>query len=220
MIRSETEVERLVRHNQGLVRYVVDRVLRRRSVGDMERDDLISWGMLGLLQAARIWDPERACSFSTLASVVIERKILRAVRREGKPERAAATLSLDELLFEEGTDRPSVRLVDRIAGDQDVEQQFLDSETRTVVRSAVEQLPPPHRRLIERHFYEGIPIAELAEEMGVSRQAVYGRQRKILRQLRDLLSAASMSTPGNSTAPASSELVCGTSSCCSSSWPV
>jgi RNA polymerase sigma factor (sigma-70 family) len=213
MIRSETEVERLVRHNQGMVRYVVDRVLRRRSVGDMERDDLISWGMLGLLQAARIWDPDRACSFSTLAFIAIERKILRAVRREGKPERAAATLSLDELLFEEGTDRPSVRRLDQIAGDQDVEQQLLDSETRTVVRSAVEQLPPRHRRLIERHFYEGIPIAELAEEMGVSRQAVYGRQKKILRQLRDLLSAASMSTPGNSTAPASSELVCGSSSC-------
>jgi RNA polymerase sigma factor for flagellar operon FliA len=217
MIRSEREVERLVRHHQGLVRYVVDRVLQRRSVGDMEREDLISWGMLGLLQAARIWDPERACSFPTLASIVIERKILRGVRRDGKPEQAAATLSLDELVFEEGAGGQPARFVDQIAGDQDVEQQLLTSETRTVVRSAVAQLPPPHQRLIERHFYEGIPIAELAEELGVSRQAVYVRQRKILGQLRDLLSAASVSTPGNSTAPAASEVVCGSSSCCSSS---
>jgi RNA polymerase sigma factor (sigma-70 family) len=195
MMRAETEVEQLVRKHEGLVRYVVERVRRRRSVGNMEREDLISWGMLGLLQAARIWDPERACSFPTLACVAIERRILRGVRCEGKPEQAAATLSLDELAFEEGEGGPSARIVDQIAGDQDVEQQLLDSETRTVVRSAVAQLPPPHRRLIERHFYEGIPLAELAEELGVSRQAVYVRQRNILRQLRDLLSSPSASMP-------------------------
>jgi RNA polymerase sigma factor FliA len=220
MMRTETEVEQLVREHQGLVRYMVERVRRRCFVGDMEHGDLISWGMLGLLQAARIWDPERACSFSTLACVTIERRILRGVRREGKPEQAAARLSLDELAFEEGVGGPSARIVDQIAGNDDVEQQLLESETRTVVRSAVAQLPSPHRWLIERHFYEGIPIAELAEELGVSRQAVYGRQRKILGQLRDLLSAASVSPPGNSTAPAPSELVGSSSSCCFSSWRV
>jgi RNA polymerase sigma factor (sigma-70 family) len=193
MIRTEAEVEQLVREHQGLVRYIVERVRRRCSVGDMEHEDLIAWGMLGLLQAARIWDPERACSFSTLAYVAIERRILRGVRCEGKPEQAAATLSLDEMAFEEGESGPSARIVDQIAGNQDVEQQFFDSETRTLVRSAVEQLPPPHRRLIERHFYDGVPIAELAKELGVSRQAAYVRQKDILRQLRDLLSSSSAS---------------------------
>jgi RNA polymerase sigma factor for flagellar operon FliA len=217
MMRTEAEVEQLVQQNAGLVRYVVDRVLRRHFVGDMEREDLISWGMMGLLEAARRWDPERACAFSTLASIVIESRVLRGVRRDGKPTHAAATLSLDALVFEEGAGGQGARLVDQIASDQDVEGQLLDSETRTAVRSALAQLPPPHRRLIERHFYEGIPIAELAEELGVSRQAVYVRQRKILGRLRDLLSAASVSPPRNSTAPAPSEVVCSSASCCSSS---
>src|SRR5438093_13088744 len=119
MMRTETEVEQLVREHQGLVRYVVERVRRRCPVGDMEREDLISWGMMGLLEAARRWDPERACSFPTLASIVIESRVRRGVCREGKPKQAAATLSLDELVFEEGAGGQPARFVDQIAGDQD-----------------------------------------------------------------------------------------------------
>ena len=194
MTRTEAGEEQLER-NAGPVRWVVDRVLRRYSVGDMEREDLISWGMMGLLEAARRWDPERSCSFSTLASMVIESRVLRGVNRQGKPAQAAATLSLDALILEEEAGGQAARLVDQLASEQDVERQVLDSETRTVVRSALAQLPPPQRRLIERHFYEDTPIPKLAEEMGLTRQAVHAREKKILQQLRDLLSPTCASTP-------------------------
>src|SRR5262245_15168303 len=99
MVRSEREVERLVRDNQKLVSYQVSRYLKRYFVADMEREDLVSWGMIGLLQAARAWDPARSRSFSTLACKAIERMIIRGVKREWKPERAAVTVSLDETVF-------------------------------------------------------------------------------------------------------------------------
>src|SRR5437667_12907765 len=98
MIRSEAEVEQLVRENQKLVDYMVNRYLKRYFVGDMEREDLVSWGLIGLVQAARAWDPERSGCFSTLACRAIERMIIRGVRREWKPERATATSSLDDLI--------------------------------------------------------------------------------------------------------------------------
>src|SRR5207253_4038688 len=91
MIRSEAEVEQLVRDNQKLVDYMVNRYLKRYFVGDMEREDLVSWGMIGLLQAARAWDPERSRSFSTLACKAIERMIVRGVSREWKPEDRKST---------------------------------------------------------------------------------------------------------------------------------
>jgi hypothetical protein len=50
MAQSEREVERLVRENQKLVHYVVNRYLKRYSVHGMEREDLVSWGMIGLLR--------------------------------------------------------------------------------------------------------------------------------------------------------------------------
>ena len=39
MIRTEAEVERLVRENQKLVDYMVNRYLKRYFVGDMEREE-------------------------------------------------------------------------------------------------------------------------------------------------------------------------------------
>jgi RNA polymerase sigma factor FliA len=190
MVRSETEVERLVRENQKLVQYGVNRYLKRYFVAGMEREDLVSWGLIGLVNAARAWDPERACSFSTLACTAIERMIHHGVCREWKPEQAAATVSLDGLLSgAEGAVDPE-RFVDRIADKQNLERELLDGESRAAVRRAVEKLPPAQRRLIERRFYEEVPIAQLCEDLGVSRQAVYLRQREALRQLRAALAAA------------------------------
>jgi len=189
MVRSESEVERLVSENQKLVHYEVNRYLQRYFVGHMEREDLISWGMIGLVQAARAWDPERAAAFSTLACKAIERMIIRGVRREWKPEQAAATVSLDDAMVGEEAAGNQGRFVDLLAAAHNVEGELFDGETHAAVRSAVAELPAPQRRLIERHYYEEVPVARLAEELGVSRQGIYMRQRRALRQLRAALVA-------------------------------
>src|SRR5258708_40248483 len=98
MRRSEAEVEQLVRENQKLVDYMVNRYLRRYFVGDMEREDLVSWGMIGVMQAARAWDPGRSGSFSTLACKACERLLVRGVSRERKPVPGAATRLPDALV--------------------------------------------------------------------------------------------------------------------------
>src|SRR5207248_2665436 len=164
--------------------------LQKYYVGDMEREDLVSWGLIGLVQAARAWDPARSGCFSTLACRAIERMIIRGVRREWKPESAAATVSLDDLVAGEEQAGSRQRFVDRLTGEQDVEGELLEGETHAAVRSAVAELPAPYRRLIERHYYEDVPVTILAEELGVSRQGIYVRQRQALRRLRAALTAA------------------------------
>src|SRR5690349_12631582 len=189
MVRSEREVERLVRENEKLVHFQVNRYLKRYFVGAMEREDLVSWGLVGLVQAARAWDPQRA-SFATLACHAIEHMIGRGVRREWKPEQAAATLSLDELMAGPGGGGQEGRIVDQIADEQDVEREVLHGAGRAAVRAAVGGLRPAERRLIERLFYDEVPVEKIAAELGVSRQTVYQRQRIALRQLRGALSPA------------------------------
>ena len=191
MVRSEQDVDKLVREHRKLVEYAVNHYLKRCFVGVMEREDLISWGMIGLAYAARAWDPARASSFSTLACKAINRMIIRGVRREWKPEQAAVTVSLDALMAGEETGGRDERFVDQLSSNHDVEQEILDSEARTAIRSAVASLPAPQRRLIERHFFEDVPMAQIAKEMGLSRQGVYVRQRIILNKLRNALAGAS-----------------------------
>ena len=48
-LRSEAEVARLVAENEKLVDYMVNRYLKRYFVGSMEREDLRSWAMIGLV---------------------------------------------------------------------------------------------------------------------------------------------------------------------------
>lgn len=186
-VRSEADVERLVRENQKLVHLVVNRFVKRYPVGAMEPEDLVSWGLIGLMQAARIWDAERG-AFATVAYKAIEWMILRGIRREWKPDQAAVTVSLDDLLSDAaGGDGAGERFGERIAADHDVEGELLTGETRAVVRSAVARLPAPERRLIERHFFEEVPVSRLAQEWGVSAQGLYARQRQALRRLRATL---------------------------------
>jgi RNA polymerase sigma factor (sigma-70 family) len=192
MGRSEGDVERLVHENQKLVHFQVSRYLQRYYVGGMEREDLVSWGMIGLFHAARAWDPERSDAFSTLACRAIERMIVRGVRREWKPERAAATASLDDILTREDQASPGERFVDRLTADQDVEGELVDGEIQAAVRSAVAELPAPYRQLIQRHYYEDASVDMLAHELGVSRQCIYTRQRHALRRLRAALTAAAI----------------------------
>jgi RNA polymerase sigma factor (sigma-70 family) len=187
MVQSEREVERLVRENEKLVHLVVNRYLQRYSVSGMEREDLVSWGMLGLMHAARAWDPARSGSFSTLGCKAIERMIARGVMREWKPAEAAVTVSLDALVSEEESGGREDSFGELLAGEQDVEGEILTDASRAAVRAAVAELPEPQRRLIEMHFYEEVPVAEAAVALGLSRQGAYERQRMALRKLRSTL---------------------------------
>src|SRR5207247_7123572 len=112
------------------------------------------------------------------------RMIVRGVMREWKPEQAAVTLSLEGLLLEEGTSEREERFIDQIASDHDVESEILNDETHVAVRAAMAALPTPQRRLIERRFFEDVPLATIARELGLSRPGAYVRQRIALNKLR------------------------------------
>jgi RNA polymerase sigma factor (sigma-70 family) len=184
-LRSEREVDRLVRDNRKLVDYMVNRYLKRYYVGGMERDDLVSWGMLGLVNAARAWDPARSASFSTLACRAIERMIIRGVSREWKPEQAQSTVSLDQLISQTGEGED--RFIEQLPADENVETEVMDTERRNVLAGVLETLPDEQRQLIRRHYLEGENVQEIARDLGITRQGVYSREKAIFRRLREQL---------------------------------
>lgn len=189
-LRSENEVQQLVRKHGKLVDYMVNRYLKRYHVGSMEREDLISWGMIGLVQAARAWDPARSAAFSTIACKAIERMIIRGVSREWRPEEARATVSLDAAISDETGEGTTERFLDQLPAGEDVEERIMVSETGLTVRQALAELAPEQRELLERHYFADVPVREIARELGLTRQAIYLREKLALRQLRDKLGPA------------------------------
>jgi RNA polymerase sigma factor FliA len=186
-LRSETEVARLVEDNRKLVDYMVNRYLKRYYVGNMERDDLVSWGMMGLVNAARAFDPKRSRSFSTLACRAIERMIIRGVNREWRPDRESANVSLDTLISGNAGESGDDRFVDQLPADENVEADMLSTERSDAVRNALKTLPDDQRRLIERHYFDEESVENIARDLGISRQGVYSREKAIFKQLRERL---------------------------------
>jgi len=179
--RPESEVQRLVTENRMLVEWTVNRYLSRHVVTGAERDDLVSWGLLGLLSAARAFDPGRGLRFSTLATLAIERSIMRgAMQAESRHGR---TLSLDEALADKGSGEGETRWVEMIR-DEHAEREMDRTEEHAVLRHGLSRLRPEQQHLIQAHFFHGYSLADLARQWGTTRQAVAGQLRRALKSLR------------------------------------
>jgi RNA polymerase sigma factor (sigma-70 family) len=179
---STATVDQLVHENERLVNYMVNRYLQRYHVGSMEREDLISWGLMGLVKAARAWSPDRGVAFSSLACKVIERAIIRGVQREWKPDQAQVTVSLDAQTMDDDSGSTLADFLPAV--------EHGDVETRLTVRDAVARLSASDRELIRRRYYEGRSLSEVGQAMGLSSMGVLARERGILRRLRRTLAPA------------------------------
>ena len=186
IMRSDAEVHKLVEQNRKLVEYMVNRYLKRYYVGTMERDDLVSWGMMGLVNAARAWDSNRS-AFSTLACRAIERMIIRGVNREWRPDRESVTVSLDQLISGGHGEGGEDRFVDQLPADANVERKMLDTERAVAIQEALSALSPEQRQLIDRHYFREESVQDIANDLGLTRQGVYSREKAIFRQLRERL---------------------------------
>jgi RNA polymerase sporulation-specific sigma factor len=186
----EEEVSRRVQENRKLVEFAVNRYMKRYHLEGIERDDLVSWGLMGLYYAARAWDAARGLAFSTLAMTVIERMIVRGVRAERRGRGSSTTLSLDALLLEED-DGIGERHLDHLPDEGDpIEEQILRLETQLTLRQAVAELRPEQQWVLQQRYYRQRMLREIAAETGTTRQAIYLRERNVLQTLRRKLGAA------------------------------
>lgn len=78
--RPSLHAEKDVRDHLPLVRQVVQRMLPRKPP-EVPTEDLVSWGVVGLLDAMRKYDPHREATFSTYAQYRIRGSILDYLRR-------------------------------------------------------------------------------------------------------------------------------------------
>jgi RNA polymerase sigma factor for flagellar operon FliA len=79
-LRTQAERDRLVEQFLPLVRYVVAR-LPVTMPGALDRDDLYSVGVMGLMHAATTYDAARGASFKTFAYTAIRGAILDEIRK-------------------------------------------------------------------------------------------------------------------------------------------
>jgi RNA polymerase sigma-70 factor (ECF subfamily) len=146
--------------------------LLRRGAGEHLAEDMAQEAMLSVWRKAGSFDEGRATAsawiFTSARNLGIDQ-----FRRE---QRAAATGHLD-LLDTDNPDRPDDLL--------------LDHDMDTHVRTALGQVPPDQRRVVELSFFEGKAHGEISEALGIPLGTVKSRLRLAFGRLRKLLDGLS-----------------------------
>jgi len=155
----------MIEENIGLVYHV----LLNRFSGTNRRchDDLISEGMMGLMEAAANFDPNRGMKFSTYACRRIYWRMLAWLKRERgviyipkKPKYPIPVVGIDD---------PDFKVCEN--------EEF----------KVWEYLEGEDADLIKAMYLEKESVPEIAKRLGVSKTTIYTRHDKILEKLRKCL---------------------------------
>lgn len=176
---QEKQRDDLVTKNMG---YVVT-LARQYKSELLSTDDLISEGTIGIIKAARKYDPSRGKPFVTYAAPYIRRSIEEAIRR-GTGE--TPVLSTDESLPVGSNNNFTLLnvLEDKNApkADQELEQRTISDD----LADAIDVLNEREQTVIKAFFGIGTErqtMAEIGESLGLKRERIRQIRDKALRKL-------------------------------------
>ena len=174
--------DRLVEHNLRLVVYIA----KRFENTNINIEDLVSIGTIGLIKAINTFCPDKNIKLATYASRCIENEILMYIR---KISCRRSEISIDEPLNVDW-DGNELLLSDVLGNEEDsVSYELEQEEERAVIRNAVEELDPREREIIEMRFglggKEELTQKEVAEKLGISQSYISRLEKKIIAKLRE-----------------------------------
>src|ERR1700682_2684483 len=155
--------------------------------------DLLAPTAFGLIRRV-LRDPEAAAEVLQEVFWQVGREAPQYDPKRGSPEAwlvmRAKTRAIDRLRSIRRRDRTFVAPVDEAvasAPDHPTENPGVAAERRGLVRSALDGLPEPQRRVVELAFFEGLTPSEIASRLGEPLGTVKTRARLALERLRSLL---------------------------------
>lgn len=142
-------------------------------------------GRMAVLEAEKTWNPEKG-AFSTWAHFYIRK----AMRRCLGISSVNGTIRPDPASLDAPTDADEeLTLLDLIA-DPDAwegEMLALQSETRSAVQAAIDELPGNLHTIARECLLGGRPLADVARELGIQQYQAAQAQAKAIASLRRLL---------------------------------
>jgi RNA polymerase sigma factor for flagellar operon FliA len=177
--------------------------LHRKCPANVQLDDLIASGAVGLLDALRRSGPDRGKPFQFYASTRIRGAILdelRALDWLSRSERLAARAQGDDCAtivgFDDLPDGLDAEAYDDAASP--LESAELRSD-RDELAEAVARLPEREASIVAMHYYRGRAFKDIASELHVSEPRIsqlHARAVKMLRQLMSETERSCLAQPG------------------------
>ncbi len=179
---DEKAKKALVEHNLRLVVHVAKKYFSP----EIEQDDLISIGTIGLIKAVSSFDSDKGTRFATYASRCIDNEILMHFRAKKKTQ---SEVSISEPI---DTDRDgnALTLIDVIASDENIAEDLDLAMQIEKLRCYLRRLSVRERRIICMRYGLGgtAPLTqrEVAKKLKISRSYVSRIEKKALIDLREL----------------------------------
>lgn len=167
----------LVAHNMALVVHIA----KKYACANMEMEDLVQIGAIGLLKAIDTFKPDSGYRLSTYAGRCVANAILMELR---KVKRRGVAVSLDTVIFED-KDGSELTLLDTLGTEPDIVSHSIEAAADVLmIRKAVKRLPDLQRNILAMRYGEK-PCTqdEAAKRLGLSQSYVSRQEKKAIRQL-------------------------------------
>jgi RNA polymerase sigma factor for flagellar operon FliA len=182
--------ERIIAH-LGFARAVASRSLDPRCRG-ADREDLIAWGVFGLVQAARRYRGDLGAPFGAYAARRVRGQVLDALRDRDPLTRTERRAFREQQKQREDLPQPYVEVsLDRLAelGDSDLPARSgvrpRHDARWTGVATALQHLSPLERRVVVLAYARELTLREIGLRVGLSESGVCRMRARALRKLRD-----------------------------------
>ncbi len=175
--------DRLIRHNLRLVAHIA----KKYYAANVEQEDLISIGTIGLIKAVNSFDHQKGARFATYAARCIENEILMQFRSDKKLKN---DVSIHEPI-ECDKDGNGLTLNDVVADSFDLREDLERREEMRLLRRVVNRLEGRERQIvILRYGLSGLPPMtqqKTSELLHISRSYVSRIEKKALAELKTLI---------------------------------
>lgn len=179
---DEKAREPLIVHNLRLVVYIA----KKFENSNVNIEDLISIGTIGLIKAVNTFSPDRNIKLATYASRCIENEILMFLRKSGQNK---FEISIEEPLSTDW-DGNELLLSDVIGSDSDSVSSDMEQEVEIAqLMDAVSKLNTREATIMELRFglngSKEHTQKEVADLLGISQSYISRLEKKIIRKLKE-----------------------------------
>lgn len=158
--------DRLILHNVKLVISIVDQKFRSFS---LDKQDLVSIGIFGLIKGVETYDPVQKVPFTNYVAICIRNEIITYLRKIKQQDRFDPFLYIEEK-------EPVMS----------IEEQYEEKEAYHQVRTLVELLPETEQDLVKSYFgfYDRVySQTELAGKHHITQSCVSKQLKKVIKKL-------------------------------------
>lgn len=168
-----------------LVEHIVNKIMPRLFMY-IERDDLVGYGMLGLVRAARVYETRRGVKFISYAYQRIYGSIMDGLRlfdwlprtlykKRGEYKlHSSEEICGDTKIFDFRNFCPLDRLI--------------EIEGRELIHGEIAKLPERKRLIVEMHYYGDMKFIDIAKKLKLTTSRVSQLHRGSLLALKDVVS--------------------------------